>query len=243
MATPPTLVTEVEPAVGWASTATPKTSPSVTVAVGDVLVVVASVADEGTLSTPTNSGTAHTWTQRQNLSTASNCRVAIWTTVATVAQAMTVTLARTSGSQAFSFTLFQFRGSDGVGASSSSNTAGTNTQPTLSITAGAANSAVVSTHADWNAVDAASRVWATVNGSVMTEAHYYRGTSDYSTMSGYRIDAGAAGAKSVGLTGTGTAAHAWTNAAIEILGSSGATPSPVNFKQFNRTAIRRAANW
>lgn len=111
----------------------------------------------------------------------------------------------------------RFSASNGVGASVS-GTSGS----TISITTTGANSAIVCFVLDWNGVSGASRTWTTVNSITPSagngyELDYTLVTSNYTSYVAYYPDAGAIGAKTVGLTApTGMAP---TILAVEILGT------------------------
>lgn len=214
----PTFVAEYETL--WTGTTTPKTA-SVTTAVGDVLVVVAMLENHlGTLSTPTG-GTGLTWTLRQEVAASPSsdwCGVYVWTATATTAETFTLSIARGGTAVVWGFNCLRFSGSDGIGASSKTNTTGA---PSLGLTTTGANSAIVVANADWAALDGTSRTWRTVNGSVGNENTYFRSSTTYGVYANRHMDAGAAGANTVGLSApTG---QSYSIAAVEVLGTSGTT--------------------
>lgn len=209
----PTLVTEVETA--WNSATSPKTTASISVQVGDVLVAYAAQENtSGTISTPTNSGTALTWTLRQSVDVADFCEVRVWTATATAAESITVSFG-SSGGVWFGGAVQVWRDSDGVGASSAANADGA--APSVNITTTQANSAIAVCNGDWNASDGASRTWRANAGS-LTETTYFRDSAHYSVYAGYHADAGAIGTYAVGLTAP--AAQKYSIVAVEIKGSA-----------------------
>jgi hypothetical protein len=233
MTTPPTRVQLVQPAVGFLSTATPKTTPAFDVQNGDLLVVVGQYENAlvpsgtGPAPVPTWTGTG-TWTQRAvsgtlgtGTSPGNHGLVVIWTCAVTAtATGVTVSLATTNSVNMYGFTVTQWRGHSGHGATAiasvDSPTTGT---ATASLTTSAANSAVQMGDNDWTAQDGTTRVFSTVNGSAMTESLYARNTINYACYGAYSPDAGAAGSKSIGVTTPGGQTYAV--AGIEILGLAG----------------------
>ena len=210
----PSFIQEAETA--WNTDTTPKTTGSFAVQIGDVLVAYAISENEGVvLSTPTNTGTALTWTARQIVNVTDYCYVGLWTTVATVAESITVSFARTGVGGLFGGNVLTFRGSSGVGASNKTNVA--SGAPTLDLTTTLVNSAVVVANGDWNAGDGASRAWRT-NAGAFTEQTYFRDSSLYTVYGGYHADAGAAGTYAVGLSApTG---QRYAIAAVEVKGTA-----------------------
>jgi hypothetical protein len=107
MATPPTRVQLVQPAVGFLSTATPKTTPTFDVQSGDLLVSIAQWESGHTSATaiplPTWTGTG-TWTQRVAAGAANTLNhavVVIFTCdVTATATGVTVSQATLTGSSA-----------------------------------------------------------------------------------------------------------------------------------------------
>lgn len=176
-----------------------------------------------------NSGTAHTWTERQKVSVANYCLAYGWTAPAAATQSNTATFTRGGSGSAtlFGGIVLQFSGSDGVGASAKTNVA--SGAPSLSITTTQDNSAIVVFVLDWSAVDGASRTWRTVNSVTPTAANglersYFRDSAQYTVYSAYYSDAGTAGAKTVGLSAPG--AQKYSIIAVEIKGTAAAATSP-----------------
>lgn len=222
----PTFVAEYE------TTFNESTSPetdAVTVATSDILAILGVVEDSATtLTTPTGGG--YTYTLQQNSNVASNCNVYGWTAPITSDQSYSVSISDAGdGSHWWGYNVLRFSGSDGVGASAKTNSTGGSS---LGITTTQANSAIVVAVGDWNAVDGASRTWRTVNSTTPTagngfERTYFRDAAHYGVYIGYYPDAGAVGAKTVGLSApTG---QKYSIIAIEIKGSAaaGAPPVPV----------------
>lgn len=221
MATPPTRVLSVTPVDGWTSTSRPRVSPAFDVQAGDLLVYTAFSEDSSVaITAPTWTG-AEAWTLRQSIVVANYCTAYLYTCAVTATQTgVTVSATKSVSHGQFSFIVSVWRNHGGVGVSGKANTTGA---PSLVLNT-QANSAIVMGNSDWNAVDGSSRTWRTVNGSPITESSYggQAGVS-YTAYTGYTLDAGAAGNKTVGLTApTG---QKYSIVGIEILGSEAVTPT------------------
>lgn len=170
--------------------------------VGDLLVAVVSCSnDTTTVSTPTG-GTGLTWTLRQSITATTGwCNLYLWTAQATTQETATISFARSAGTGYFKPTVMRFSNHAGVGASSSA-TGANPSAASLGITTTKANSAVVVALNDWNVVDGSGRLWRTGAGAVVETV--YDQASAVSTFIGYHADAGAVGAKTVGLVAPAT---------------------------------------
>lgn len=229
----PTFVQEAETAFNNATT--PKSTVSMTNLVGDILVALASVENGDSTAAPTTL-TGETFTAQENLGqNAANCRIDARTAViGSAGTGETASIARTAGAAGnwFGGNVLTFRGSDGIGAAESNQTVGTS-GPTLAITTTQANSAIAMIVADFNAVDGASRVYRQVNGSDPVELTYFRDSSHFTVYVAYYADAGAVGAKTVGLSAP---SQAWTIAAIEVKGSAAAAATSLLVPSFRDTS-------
>jgi hypothetical protein len=225
VATPPTFVQGAETA--WSTSTTPKSSPSFDDLIADILVSLGGAADGGsTAVVPTLSG--ETFAALESVGTAAtSARIDV--RAATVASAGTgdvVSEALTGTANLFGANVLTFRGSDGVGAHVSTN--GAAGGPSQVITTTQDNSAIAVITVDWNAVDGTTRTWRTVNGITPTagnglELSYFRDSINYAVYVAYYSDAGAAGAKTVGLSAP--VGQKYTIAAIEIKGSTATAAS------------------
>lgn len=243
---------------GYASAFNTSTSPKSTaafnVAVGDVL--VAALADgqfnTGENYTFANSGTALTWTEQTAATAATGLDVFVQTATATpsAAQAgITGTLTRVTGTSTHFFggIVARFSNATLVGTASARSTAPDTTSPyQLSITTLLPNSAIVYVVADFNALDFAARVHTTVNGFTPTsgngqELSYFRDATQYTACWAYVPDAGAAGAKTVGMSGP--ASGDVLLAAVEVGGTSTAATARLNNIRTSNPARSRASNW
>jgi hypothetical protein len=187
----PTFISENE--TSWDSAAASK---SVTYAVqaGDVLVAYGMTENSGI--TMSISGGV-TWTQRQAVTTTGYARAYAWTGTAASAGTLTTTCTRTAGSGGYGCDVYVFRGASGIGASASTHVS--SGAPSLAITTQAAGSAIVVANTDWNAAQAPSRTWRSGAGA-FTEKTYDWTLNGYTVFGGYHANAGAAGAKTVGLS-------------------------------------------
>ena len=219
MAIPPTRVTFVTPAVGYGSTASPKTTPTFNVTAGDLLTVTADTEDSTyALNTPTASGGSVTWTLQESFTSSSNCTAYVWTgAVGATATGITVSVTRVSGAGQYGFGVTVWRSHGGVGVHGQAAATG---GPSLALTC-SANSAVACTVGDWNAADGTTRTWRTINGSAMAESLYFRDAAHYTAYSGYSTDVGTAGSKTLGLSAPTGAKYAIVG--VEILGTSGSS--------------------
>lgn len=203
-------------------TAAASKSVSVPVNSGDVLAVVGICPDQAvTMATPSDG--VNTYTNQQEVNVASYTRVAMWTATATTTTTLTVSITRGGSNFMWGFTVLRFSGVSSIGASTKTNV--TSGAPSLALTTLQANSAIVVANGDWAPVDGASRVWRTPSGSTaISEQSYAYDASNYTAYVGYHSDAGAAGAKTVGLSApTG---QKYSIVALEIEGVTGQTVSP-----------------
>lgn len=220
--TAPTFVQEAETA--WTSTSTTRVTGTFTVQANDVLVALWVCENNVKSVSISNSGTAFTWTSQQEVSVTDYTRVRVYTAIASVGQAMTVTFTTTGGlNEAHGGNVLTFRDSDGVGASSKTNVS--SGAPSLSLTTTQAESAIVVANGDWNAADGASRTWRTVNSITPTsgnglEVTYFRDAARYAVYGAYYSDAGATGSKTVGLSAP--SGQKYGIVAVEVKGTAAA---------------------
>lgn len=227
----PTFIQELEPTSNWGSTAdaATRTTSSFDVQSGDTLVILgcAALSDKSFAAAgPSATGGSITWTLQEDVGTSGNfCRATAYSgAVGATASGITVSWVNDggTGTRFWGFTLYHFRGSDGIGAAESSTAAGT--APSRAITTTQADSAVVYLNGDWSAVDGSSRTWRTINSITPTSGNslervYFRDSSQYTVYSGYWNDVGAIGAKTSGLSAP--SGQDASMIAIEVKGSSG----------------------
>lgn len=241
MATAPSFISEQETAL---NTTTPKNvGASISALNGDILVEVASLegsenAFYGSLNTPTGgTSVSRTLKATEDANSSSTAEARLWTAPITSDQTFTPSFSISGGSGTPNFigTALLFRGSDGVGASGSTNNGAGSGAPSLSITTTQDNSAIVVVVADWNTVDGASRTWRTVNSITPTSGNGYERSyvldpgGAFTYYAAYYPDAGAAGAKTVGLTAPSTMRY--VICAVEIKGAAAAATKAPPFRR------------
>lgn len=194
MASAPSFIQEASTAIDGVGTS--KDSPSFDTYDQELLVAYGLAPDATTIIDISNSGTALTWTLRQDVSFTNFGRIRLWTaTVPENRPGLVVTFTRSGAITIYGGSVWTFRGSDGVGVSGQAHGTGA---PSLGITPSGDNSALVVVNIDWNAVDASARVWRSTAGTFL-EVLYYAATFEVYT-SGYHPDAGAAAAQTVGMS-------------------------------------------
>lgn len=204
---PPTYVQHYQ--TGWGSSSTPNNTSSFSVLAGDVLVAYSMTANDAT--TVSVSGGSLSWTLQQSIGVTNYSRLYIWTAVVDVDKSMNMSFSRGGSLNNFGGGAFTFRGSSGIGASSSTNTTGA---PSLNLTTIGSQSAIVVISADWNALSSA-RTWRTGAGA-LTESAYTYTAGQYTIYAGFHANAGAPGTYTVGLSAP--AGQQYSIGAIEVKG-------------------------
>ena len=202
MATPPNITWYPVSGAG-SDTTTPRSTASMSLLAGDVLVAV--YCDEGagnnTPVTPTG-GTGINWTLQQDYRASNDCDVALWTAPVPSDQSAAIQLTWYGvGTGKWFGGVYRCRGSDGVGNSNKAQTSGA---PSVGLTTQGDNSAIIFVDGDWSGtVDNASITWRQINGAnAIQDSNGYQNTS-YSWYFDHYGDAGAAGAKTCGMTAPG----------------------------------------
>jgi hypothetical protein len=242
----PTFVATYTPAVGFQSSASPKTI-SVTCADNDALVVVACSEGGTVLTTPTGQS-GFSWTSAQSIAGGgSNGEAEAWTATVGAGQGQTFTcsVTNTASGVNWGYLVYRFSSHGGIGASNKAQTTG---GPTVSLTTTAANSAVVAVNGDWAAVDGATRTWRTVNSVTPTagnslETLYSRNASNFTAYSAYWNDAGTAGANNYGLSApTG---QTYSLIAVEVKGTVSAGGATILQPVYNvpPVALHHSTSW
>jgi hypothetical protein len=212
--TPPTYVTNYQ-CSDWTTTTTPKTAGEVALPNELLVHCVAGADGTATVSAPTGINTS--WLLVDNLgATSSVARAAMWVnTLSSNVQSGTLSQARTAGVQPIGFSTVKFSNASIGNQVSGENTAGA--APSIPITTSAANSGILMIIVDWSAT-AGSPTWRQVNGQNPTVIVNGAGTagSTYVVWVAFYADAGAAGAKTVGMTSPSTMTP--THIALEITG-------------------------
>lgn len=250
MATPPTRVQYVAPASGnyGSSPASFTTAAFTSLTSGDLIVVLAGIenAVSATTVTPTASGGSVTWTSRASQTPGVNTQSAAycWTgAVGASASSVTVSLNRPSSDATFwwGVSATQWSAHGGVGTTFSANNGTSASAPSIaSAAACAANSAVQIVINDWSAIDGTTRTWRTINGAAEAESLYVRDSVHHAAYGGYRLDTGAAGTVTQGLTLPST--MRWVGAGVEILGTGSApATAPIHPQRVSRVPIIRSS--
>ena len=220
----PSFIQEAETA--WNSTTSPKTTASFNVVAGDILVAFAAVENglEGSVALTHTGGAGMPFTAKQTLvpTPAGNWAwLWLWTSVVDSNKSMTVTFTR-AGSNWFGGNVLTFRGSDGVGATSGTNTTGA---PTLNLTTTQDNSAIVWALVDFAAA-AGTRTARTAAGAFTSQTAFLD-AAHYGVYGGYHADAGAIGTYAVGQSAP--SGQTYAIAAVEITGTAGGGGSPADW--------------
>ena len=222
----PTFVAQY--ATAFNSNATPKTAMSaVAINSGDVLVMVGGAEDASATS-----GYAPTYTENGGASLANSTEnadnayspVSAATYTASSSENITITAvvgASASPTAYFGANVARFSGSSGVGAIQTGNGTGS---PSLSITTTQDNSAIVVIFADWYAIPGTQTFTSAGGaGSPTLLTGYPADTNHYGVGVAYYADAGAAGAKTVGMSAP--TVQKWRGIAIEVKGSAPSSAS------------------
>jgi hypothetical protein len=201
---------------GFSTTTTPK-SVAVTANSGDTLVIWGSSENSvTTLGTPT--GGSLTYTLQQSVVVASDSALYCWTATAT--GSVTIQITAGTGGDTWGFFVEVWPNTT-VGASNKANLT-TAAAPSVSLTTTAANSAISCFDSDFNA-NTTARTWLTINGITPTAGNglenYYEAVSLAATYyHAYWNDAGAAGAKTAGLSAPNN--QAYSIIALELKGTA-----------------------
>ncbi len=178
----------------WNTTTTPLTA-SITVAIGDFLVILCS--NHSSASTfAASGGTSVTYTAQTSANSNASCpSTAIITAPITSAQTYTLSIARAGNTFAWGFVCLRLTGVSSVGAKTSAQDAVTGTEQT-SITTTGAGSAIAVMLNDKGSSGTAG-VWVTSGAGTFTPEGT---TSTQGNYSGIYLSAGAAGAKTIGVS-------------------------------------------
>lgn len=195
-----------------------RTTPSFSPSAGNILVGLG-VSEDSTSKTIATNGVSGgpTWTQRQLDNTADKCGV-IASTATAGGGSITVTLRAPDGYNGvlkMGLAVLNFSGSDGIG-----NTAvnkGTSGNPSLSLTTTQDNSAIAIVWGDWAAKSGTPSYSGAGSGTIISD---YADGTNYGIHFAYYPDAGAAGAKSLSVTGVTN--PNWTIVGVEVKGTTSA---------------------
>lgn len=201
----------------WSTAGLTKSS-TFTPSAGDTLVTFASVYDITMCQLSGIAGGGLTWTNRAQIDSFSGwggCY--IWTAPVASTASVTITVTATAASGAWGYNILRYTGVTGFGTGVTNHV---NTgAPSTAITTASANSVIVWVSNDLNTVGGA-HTYLTAGVGAFTEQSFDNVASTSGIYGGFHADAGAAGAKTVGISApTG---QWWAHAALELKGSAGA---------------------
>lgn len=226
---------------------TPKTTASIAVQSGDVLVASAfgELAQNGgvavVLAITTATGSTSAWAPREDTSftDGNHAYIRTWTATATATGNITVSFSQTAGTAInFGGEVSVLRGSGGIGNVNKNNNNISSGAPTISVTTTGANSALVFASTDWNAT-AGTVTFTASNGTPVSDLADQSGAgASYCNYSFHVADAGAAGAKTMGMSSPSTQRYVCT--VIEVLGTASAF---IAAKSITLQSVNRAASF
>jgi hypothetical protein len=228
VATPPVYISEGTSAL---NTTTPKTVSQVS-EIGDLLIAMGGNENSNVYTLNLATRTSETFSVGRNEDPGSDLRGAcrIDYLIATVAQTVNTSMSATAGGQ-WGLQVARFSGSDGVGNANGADAA--DGAPSVSLTTAHDNSAIICIIVDWEAGATTGKTWRTINGltpssgsdpaTVGLELMAVQG-SGHTQYAAFWADAGAAGAKTVGMTAP--ASQDYTIACLELRGTAAAGGQP-----------------
>jgi hypothetical protein len=210
-----TLATVVPSANAFAGATTPDTA-SISVVTGDYLVVMGcSGSSTQDMSAPSGGGLTYTFGNSAGVNLANLNGVDLYYTAITTPQ--TFTVSRTispNNSTSWGFILFRFSGVTAIGANATGGNA-TASLPSVSITTGAVNSAIVMINTDYLEVLTAP-TYLTATAGTFVEQNHTENTGVGTVFAGWYPNAGTAGVKTIGLTVPTN--QQWSLVALELQG-------------------------
>lgn len=219
------------------TTTSPKTATLTAVSAGDVIVIKAVNANATAapqFGTPTGLTGSPTVTSRVSIGTTnSNCRVAIWTVVATSSQANAViSVAQTGTAADYGIEVVQYPSTCAVGANVwSAQTTATGT-PSASASTTVAHSVIEYASTDWAALTG-SPTYLTATAGTFTQTVAATVSGQYTYYLGRYADSGTVGSKTIGMSApTG---QTWTLGGVEIV-DSGGTSTPITLSTSSTTS-------
>lgn len=211
---------------GWtAASGASKTTSSISVQAGDLIVVTASGEDYNTVGTLTVSGGGLSWAHPQTVFINDYCPITVAYATATSSTSITVTVTRGSNpawSSVFGCVAHVVRGHGGVGVSNKGNAA--SGDPSTTLNGCTAGSLIFMAVGDWSAVNGASRAYNTGPASFNETAYgFFSGTmTEYN---GHYSALASGGNKTVGITDPN--GMQWSIVALEVL-AGGSTPKTLS---------------
>lgn len=197
---------------GWVATGSPKTV-SVTVAAGDFLAVLAgSGASNQIHATPTGGSLAYSFRSSSGVNLANLNSVVVFTAPAPAAQSFTLSMAISPSTAAWGFIVLQFSGVAGTGGTTSDSNP-VASAPSSVLTATAKDSAVAMIDTDWN-TNVVADVYRTTDAGTFTNVLKISNGSYGAAWAGYYLNAGAAGAKTIGMSAPNN--QKWSMVSVEL---------------------------
>jgi len=220
----PTFVSATASAINTGTT--PKDIVSISVQSGDIVTCSAFAENGtggGTIVPTTTAGSTSAWTKKaeQLTLTAAGSGAsysAIWSATATATGTITVRCTKSAGTILWGHVVKVWRGSAGISAVGSNNN--TNGIPTVNITTTGTNSGIDFVNSDWNAVQG-SFAFSASNGTPVQDFADQSNNLNYCVYASHVVDAGSAGAKTMGMSLP--TPQGFVVAAVEILGTGVAT--------------------
>jgi hypothetical protein len=226
--TPPTLISTTATAI---VTAVSVTTASIAVQNGDVLLGFYATEHANTgFSFPgsiaTASGSTSAWTSRIQLPTANDLNrsyIRVWSATATATGNITVTFSAGTGGDHIKGWVQVWRGSTGIGATSTNDNSTGSGSPTVSVTTQQADSALAYIDGDWNAVTGTATFTSSA-GTAVQDVSDQTATGSYCCYGSHLNDAGTVGSKTMGMSSPST--QRYVNGVIEVKGTTGAAVTP-----------------
>lgn len=229
------------------TTATTTLAASITAGAGDLL-LLSVVTGQGHVVPQSVSGGGLTWTKHAANPTdvAADAEATIFTATSPTAQTFTATVTVADSSSGHHAWNWQCQRWSNAQLTGNFWTAAASTSGQLSITTSAANVALAMVVSDYNTVSGASRTYVTASAGAFTETYYATlGSGTDVAYCGYYANAGAAGAKTVGLSApTGMSAAivvaevaAATTASISTLADTFATQDATKWNYAGTAAV------
>lgn len=214
MPTAPTLISYTE--MSYSNAGASLVSASISWQIGDVVVVIVGTEGPGAETPAVSAITGLPWATQQSNSAGSTCITLLSAAVATNTSSSAITCTKTGSTIThWGFSVWVYRGSDGIGNSVEGHTSA----KTISLTPTAADSAIVWAGFDWGA-NAVTNNNITPTPTNTNERAQDTG-ANYTIYVADLTDQTSAGATSYGVSGSGTIG-AFSKLVLEIKGAAGA---------------------
>lgn len=191
----------------------------------DNAILIQSTVIGGSPQLPTATGLTFAAVANSPTTTGSKTKAYWWNAIASGAGSSVITCHLSNSGSFGGIGVWVFSGSDGIGTAGMQQARpGSTTAPNVSLTRSGDNSFVLGSLGDWSAVNDT-----TVTGSPATNYQQRHAQNVGGAATLFLLqwgDQGAAGTTSYGVTGAGSSSN-WTATAVEVLGSAGASVTPV----------------